>query len=242
MCFCFKTTDDLRTRTRGPILSPVRLRTPVAPRNTPKKHRLSLFHPLLQDLFVFNDTPRIMSTYKVYLDDEATSQPHPYWPSTAVIPGFRANETSVARLLAILGSIALLVVGSALRQLDRSHARLRPMDKAAAAWFSLCAFFLVTHSLWFFFFLGLFFHLLIQQLTCVNQVDFYMLPLKVCVLYIHFPVHAMHVQANFCVSLRILSMESSVARGHEYALCRAMEGIRAIRLALPHRRRLYYKH
>ncbi|POR39374.1 3-beta-hydroxysteroid-Delta(8), Delta(7)-isomerase [Tolypocladium paradoxum] len=71
---------------------------------------------------------------------EAGTAPHPYFPPSALIPGFVPNESSVARLLPVFGCAVAAVAAAAYCLALRSRSRLRPMDRFAAAWFALCAF------------------------------------------------------------------------------------------------------
>ncbi|KAH7313383.1 Emopamil-binding protein [Stachybotrys elegans] len=65
---------------------------------------------------------------------------HPYYPSTAVLPGFVANDMPVAEMLPAFGAIVGAVVGGVYLLAARSRLRLGPADRFAAAWFALCGF------------------------------------------------------------------------------------------------------
>ncbi|KAG6313833.1 hypothetical protein E4U22_000604 [Claviceps purpurea] len=66
--------------------------------------------------------------------------PHPYYPPTASIPSYRANETPLPRVLIIFAAMVGGVTGLAYWQTSRL--RLRALDKWAAMWFALCYFLL----------------------------------------------------------------------------------------------------
>ncbi|KAK7425011.1 hypothetical protein QQZ08_008407 [Neonectria magnoliae] len=65
---------------------------------------------------------------------------HPYYPLTALIPGYAPNDTPVIRLLPVFGAVLAAVIGLALWQTARSRVPLRPIDRFAAAWFAMCGF------------------------------------------------------------------------------------------------------
>ncbi|PNY27073.1 3-beta-hydroxysteroid-Delta(8), Delta(7)-isomerase [Tolypocladium capitatum] len=68
----------------------------------------------------------------------AATDPHPYFPPAAIIPGFAPNESSLTRLLPLFGCTVAAVVAAAYCLALRSRSRLRPVDRFAAAWFALC--------------------------------------------------------------------------------------------------------
>lgn len=70
--------------------------------------------------------------------DEAAAQ-HPYYPRTASIPGFVANEWPTTQLMAAFACAAGAVVVAAYRA--TAARRSRRLDCFAAAWFALCALF-----------------------------------------------------------------------------------------------------
>ncbi|KAK7403854.1 hypothetical protein QQX98_010358 [Neonectria punicea] len=70
----------------------------------------------------------------------SVSEPHPYYPLTALIPGYAPNDTPIIRLLPVFGAVIAAVIGMALRQTARSRVPLRRIDRFAAAWFAMCGF------------------------------------------------------------------------------------------------------
>lgn len=64
---------------------------------------------------------------------------HPYYPPTASIPSYAANDSSVARILVTFGAMVGIVTGLAYWQTTQSPLRLRPLDKFAVVWFALCS-------------------------------------------------------------------------------------------------------
>ena len=98
--------------------------------------------------------------------DETAAPLHPYYPLTASMPTYVANESSVLRLLVTFGVMVGVVTGLAYWQTLQSPLRLRPIDRFAVVWFALCwccSCLCVAHKANFFL-----------------QVDFCMLDLKVC--------------------------------------------------------------
>lgn len=65
---------------------------------------------------------------------------HPYYPPTASIPSYAANDSSVLRILVTFGAMVGIVTGLAYWQTTQSPLRLRPLDKFAVVWFALCGF------------------------------------------------------------------------------------------------------
>lgn len=72
---------------------------------------------------------------------DATAPSHPYYPRTASIPTYVANESSVLRLLMTFGLMVGVVIGLAYWQTIQSPLRLRPIDRFAVMWFALCWYF-----------------------------------------------------------------------------------------------------
>ncbi|KAG8414893.1 hypothetical protein J3458_008793 [Metarhizium acridum] len=72
---------------------------------------------------------------------DATTPSHPYYPRTASIPTYVANESSVLRLLMTFGLMVGVVIGLAYWQTIQSPLRLRPIDRFAVMWFALCWYF-----------------------------------------------------------------------------------------------------
>lgn len=70
------------------------------------------------------------------MDSPASS--HPYYPLTASIPSYVANDSSVLRLLVTFGLMVGVVTGLAYWQTIQSPLRLRPIDRFSVVWFALC--------------------------------------------------------------------------------------------------------
>ena len=71
---------------------------------------------------------------------DKSAPPHPYYPTTAVLPNYVPNTMPVSYLIAVLTAVVGAVVGSSLRQVRKVKRELRFIDKFAAAWFALCEF------------------------------------------------------------------------------------------------------
>ncbi|KZZ89719.1 emopamil binding protein [Moelleriella libera RCEF 2490] len=65
---------------------------------------------------------------------------HPYYPLSASIPAYVANESSVLRLVTTFVVLVGLVAGLAYWSAIRTPSSLRPIDKFAVVWFAVCYF------------------------------------------------------------------------------------------------------
>ncbi|TWU73546.1 hypothetical protein ED733_003850 [Metarhizium rileyi] len=71
---------------------------------------------------------------------DATTPSHPYYPPTASIANYVANDSSVTRLIMTFALMVGVVTGLAYWQTIQSPLRLRPIDRFAVMWFALCGF------------------------------------------------------------------------------------------------------
>ncbi|KAG6003133.1 hypothetical protein E4U21_002331 [Claviceps maximensis] len=65
---------------------------------------------------------------------------HPYYPSTASIPTYQPNASSLPSVLITFAAIVAVVTGVAYWQATRSRLHLQALDKCAVVWFALCYF------------------------------------------------------------------------------------------------------
>lgn len=80
-----------------------------------------------------------MSSLSLSLTTMAADAPmHPYYPLSASIPAYVANESSVLRLVTTFVVLVGLVAGLAYWSAIRTPSSLRPIDKFAVVWFAVC--------------------------------------------------------------------------------------------------------